>query len=500
MEKGRTMKKVQKAVLRNSIVMLSLFALAVAGSGVAQAQVCVARADDATTARAEGITEVVGGVELRCRTPEGFGFGVPTDTTITIELNTQITNQITVSDRIIHADSALTYTGVDGEGSPTLGSENDYRGTDKEVVSADGNMITWKITSNDLNFNATGSTVTIAGIRANASMVGDGGEITAVVRVNGTAAHSSDSLKLADVKTGLEIKVTAASGVQCATDESSTAMITIKEAIMAGISDNGVDDADDGLVVDFLNIPEGVTVTVPNMIALPTVNGNGGVTQAMADITFALELVTGRTVGVTTNKDDDTKSDVQLSPNGSGSARYIVTGMDDMLDGEWVTLPVDFKWTAGNVIDMGEVDVSLHPVSTRGDANLDDENVPTPRFVATNNPMTVISVTPCETTLLFPFVTNVAGFDTGIAISNTSSQAGSCTITYFGPDAPEPRESASIGAEGHMTLLVSKAAPGFQGYLSVLCGFQDAYGFAFLTDGFGGTPTLAQSYLAIVKE
>ena len=33
-------------------------------------------------------------------------------------------------------------------------------------------------------------------------------------------------------------------------------------------------DADDGLVVDFLNIPEGVTVTVPNMIALP-MEGSG---------------------------------------------------------------------------------------------------------------------------------------------------------------------------------------------------------------------------------
>ena len=84
-------------------------------------------------------------------------------------------------------------------------------------------------------------------------------------------------------------------------------------------------------------------------------------------ITFALELVTGRTIGVTPVEDDDTKSDVQLSPNGSGSARYTVTGMDDMLDGEWVVLPVEFKWTAGNVIDMGEVDVSLHPVSTQGE-------------------------------------------------------------------------------------------------------------------------------------
>ena len=50
------------------------------------------------------------------------------------------------------------------------------------------------------------STVTIAGILANASMVGDGEDVTAVVRVNGEAVHSG-SLKLADVKTALEIKV-----------------------------------------------------------------------------------------------------------------------------------------------------------------------------------------------------------------------------------------------------------------------------------------------------
>ena len=146
-------------------------------------------------------------------------------------------------------------------------------------------------------------------------------------------------------------------------------------------------------------------MTVPNMIALPDMTA-AGVEMADVDITFALTLVTGRTVGVTTNEDDATKSDVELSPSGSGSARYIVTGMDDMLDGEWVMLPVDFKWTAGNVIDMGEVDVSLHPVSIRGDANLDDETVPTPRFVVSDNPMTVITVKPCQTTLLFPYVTN----------------------------------------------------------------------------------------------
>ena len=478
------MKKTHKSVLKSSLVMLVLFA--VAGSGVAQAQECIARADDATTARAEGITEAVGGVELLCRTPEGFGFGVPTNTTISIELNTQVTNVIT-NDRIV---AALTYTGEAGMGGPDLGSADDYTGTDdKEVLSEDGTTITWKILSTSLGFGGTGETVTIAGIRANASMLGDGGEVSAVVRVNGEAVHTG-SLKLADVKTGLEVKVTPAAGAQCEDTDTETAMITIKEAIMAGISTNDANEPgdDDGLVVDFLNIPAGVTVTVPNMIALPEV-GNG-VTAEDVNITFALMLVTGRTVGVTTNEDDDTKSDVQLSPIGAGSARYTVTGMDDTLDGEWVTLPVNFTWTVGNVIDMGEVDVSLDPVSTRGDANFNDENVPTPRFAESGNPVTVISVTPCETTLLFPYVTGVQGYVTGIAITNTSTRAGSCTAEFFGDDAPDdPMDSPEEIASERQWIFM--APMDFTGYLTVECGFQDGKGFAFVSNN-----EVAHGYIA----
>ena len=50
---------------------------------------------------------------------------------------------------------------------------------------------------------------------ANASALGDGGDVTAEVRVNGVAIHSG-SIKLADVTTGLDIKVTASKGLQCA--------------------------------------------------------------------------------------------------------------------------------------------------------------------------------------------------------------------------------------------------------------------------------------------
>ena len=126
------MTKNYKAVLKSSLVMLVLFA--VAGSGVAQAQECIARADDATTARAEGITEAVGGVELLCRSPRDLASAFPDDTTISIELNTQVTNQIT-SDRIIDSTGDLgpSPTWVEGDRpTPPLG------GTDHRRLQGDG--------------------------------------------------------------------------------------------------------------------------------------------------------------------------------------------------------------------------------------------------------------------------------------------------------------------------------------------------------------------------
>ena len=97
MEKGRTMKRVQKAVLRSGIVMLSLLAAIVLSSSVAQAQRCEVRAATGDNAvanvRAEGMTEMIGGIELRCVPSEDTGslFAV-TDFTLSVTLNTPITS------------------------------------------------------------------------------------------------------------------------------------------------------------------------------------------------------------------------------------------------------------------------------------------------------------------------------------------------------------------------------------------------------------------------
>ena len=49
---------------------------------------------------------------------------------------------------------------------------------------------------------------------ADASALGDGEDVTAEVRVNGVMIEHSP-IKLADVTTGLDIDVTAATGLQC---------------------------------------------------------------------------------------------------------------------------------------------------------------------------------------------------------------------------------------------------------------------------------------------
>ena len=84
---------------------LLLFALAVAFSGVAEAQDCAVRAPSSMMVRAEGLTEVVGDIELRCGRPApgtttGIGFEdqpIPNKFTVALELNSHITNEISDS-------------------------------------------------------------------------------------------------------------------------------------------------------------------------------------------------------------------------------------------------------------------------------------------------------------------------------------------------------------------------------------------------------------------
>jgi hypothetical protein len=122
-----------------------------------------------------------------------------------------------------------------------------------------------------------------------------------------------------------------------------------------------------------------------------------------------------------------------------------------------------------------------------------------------------------RTRLLIPFVTNQAGFDTGIAIANTGldstgqvGSAGVCAIHYFGRVGSTPvnttqTTSQAVSPGDSFTFVLSTGGAlgvnglaNFQGYLEIDCAFPFAHGFSFITDGPIGQARVASSSPALV--
>jgi hypothetical protein len=131
--------------------------------------------------------------------------------------------------------------------------------------------------------------------------------------------------------------------------------------------------------------------------------------------------------------------------------------------------------------------------------------LPIPRFIADPNAArNIFNINICRTILLYPYVTNIQGFDTGLAIANTTTdpfgtgaQAGSCDLNWYqGTNNPAKGTSGTIPTGTIYTTLASTAVPGFNGYMIAVCNFQFAHGFAFVSDV--GARNLAMGYLALV--
>jgi hypothetical protein len=128
-----------------------------------------------------------------------------------------------------------------------------------------------------------------------------------------------------------------------------------------------------------------------------------------------------------------------------------------------------------------------------------------PRFIADPSAArNIFNINICRTVLLYPYVTNIQGFDTGLAIANTSTdpfgtgaQAGSCDLNWYqGANNPAKINTGTIASGTVYTTLASTAVPGFNGYMIAVCNFQFAHGFAFVSDV--GARNLAMGYLALI--
>lgn len=270
------------------------------------------------------------------------------------------------------------------------------------------------------------------------------------------------------------------------------------------------------------NVQPGVTVEVPEIV-----NNESGETRCEPDPLFAgelcIQLVTGTepdgSGGSSAGADDGTYYTVPLDSDGNGYFVYEV-GDGNPFATEDIDVDVWFSWEFDPENDEPGIgtalmDVRFAPLSDVGEPS----NEPVPRFVDVgDDPVAVLTIQRCSTTLLFPFVSNRSGFDTGLVISNTSldwkgtaPQDGRCMIHYIGNTGetgvmPDDDLSSVIPGGEQLVFTLSQGnaarevngAPNFQGFVIAMCEFQYAHGFAFMSDSTSGVPAWSQGYLALI--
>src|SRR6185369_1702914 len=192
---------------------------------------------------------------------------------------------------------------------------------------------------------------------------------------------------------------------------------------------------------------------------------------------------------------------VNTNPNTSESFKFAV----------YISYPANVAQNSP-VPGTSTVNLSFAPTATSA---TNSQSLSVPRFAADNSAArNIFSINICRTVLLYPYITNQAGFDTGLTIANTSidslgssgsvaaAQSGSCKLTYFGGTTtapttpPGPSDTGNIAAGTVWANTLQAIAPGFQGYMFAVCNFQYAHGFAFISDV--GARNLAMGYLALI--
>jgi len=278
-------------------------------------------------------------------------------------------------------------------------------------------------------------------------------------------------------------------------------------------SPSGTADFATRIKLTFGSLQAGVTVYVPTTVP----SNNSGVVTTSADETLTLTATEGGTfspvpASTVTNLPSG-GSYGGFAPltitSGSAVAVYEVTSQQtsapSTIDSFSVPILVVYSASpATNSPGLGTstVQVDFAPTSTVGVAAAS----PVPRFIQTSPLNNSFAIAACATNLLFPFVTNQAGFDTGLAIAassqdpfGTALQSGTCTLNFYGSGAPAAFTTPTVTAGTVYTTLASSVAAGFQGYMIAQCKFQYGHGFAFITDGFGGPGRgLSQGYLALI--
>jgi hypothetical protein len=345
---------------------------------------------------------------------------------------------------------------------------------------------------------------------------------------------------VATVKKGAVFKAgTGTPGLSCATNQPSSS-VTIEEGFVGAWSDMldetriefhfklaGVPDGKDDEVVWLAKAEHKADLTpadgTDNKVVIGTltavapkgVKDGSEVIYTYSPANFTLPLAADAAPG-TTPSPDTTKNTAAAAKKRS----FKVTGTADFGSaakvGLWVELwPESDTNNAGEKSDLDSVLSFTSALYAPPNADDESDRAPGTEWLVT---------TECITYLLYPFVTCGAtpGWDTGISVSNTSpdpnnvvfgefdslkGQSGSVTAYAFPkagngapPLASQITPNLPAGNTLSFTCSTNAVLTGFEGYMIIKAGFQQARGMAFVTGNFpdGAGLDVAHGYVAEV--
>jgi len=274
--------------------------------------------------------------------------------------------------------------------------------------------------------------------------------------------------------------------------------------VPTGAAGNGVATTATQIAVTLGNIPTAATVYLPPAVAAP-----GGTTLSISGSTV---IATGPYTGL-----------VSFTPSAAGAvaATYTVTAVGST-GAQTFSVPVIVQFAANAAGAQSGAGAMNALVGYAPQAAITGPASAIPTFaVSTATPVGASSISLCQTTLLFPFVTNQLGFDTGLVLANTSTdalgfagksvaapQSGTCSLNFYGSGAPaaavpDPMGSAGVTSTTNTNgpvhaFLLSAVAPGFQGYVIAACPFLYAHGYAFLAYNLTQSNGAVEGYIAEV--
>jgi len=289
----------------------------------------------------------------------------------------------------------------------------------------------------------------------------------------------------------------------------------------AATGDIGVADTGTELSFTFAGLPAGVSIFAPTTIYLFPAATTTSAAAAAAVLAAVAPAAPAGATGVATLISGVSGGQVIVAA-GTGTATYeVLLSSPTTQEFAFLNATVAFisntsqKLPAPTPTTGGTVAVNFAPLST---VPIASSVAAIPRFISSHAPGSLFNINACTCDLLFPFVTNQAGYDTGIAIANTSMdpfktplQSGNVTLWYYGNSggttpAPSSQTTTSpVAAGSELVFLLSSGstsagisgAPGFQGYIIAVSNFQFCHGFAFIEDGLGSSTGVVEGYLAI---